>query len=233
MNFGAFDALVFGASPICGLRPERAARFTTENLEAGDSDVASLRQRLPTTAVSPSTARAVSARLAPDSLERAAINSVCSLSAIVPRRLGNRVVVIPSELPSSWPRDYPTGNVNGDGGGDRLQQTVRILTAMLRALIAVYALAALWFAAIWVSGVVDLFDPNFNEDKTLGDDFLIGQALVGFFGVLATLLASGAGLAFARSAARRWLPWVGLSTVCALPLFVFWLFVLAGPAGSS
>ncbi len=104
---------------------------------------------------------------------------------------------------------------------------------MLRTLIAVYALAALGFAAIWASGVVNLFDPNFSEDKTLSADLLIGQALVGFFGLLATLVASGSGLAFARTAARRWLPWVGFSTLCTVPLFVFWLFVLAGPAGSS
>lgn len=98
---------------------------------------------------------------------------------------------------------------------------------------AVYAVAALSFAAIWALEAVDLFDPHFNEDKTLDDDFLIGQALVAFFGVLATLVTSGAGLAIARTADRRWLSWVGLGTVCALPLFVFWLFFLAGPAGSS
>ncbi len=98
---------------------------------------------------------------------------------------------------------------------------------------AVYGVAALVVAAIWVLGVVDLFDPNFNEDRTLGDDLLISQALVGFLGVLATLVASGAGLAFARTATRQWLSWVGLSSLCAVPLFVFWLFVLAGPAGSS
>ena len=113
-----------------------------------------------------------------------------------------------------------------------VDQAARILMQMLRALMAVYAVAALWFAAIWVWGVVNLFDPNFNEDTTLGDDLLISQALVGFFGVLATVLAGGAGLAFARTAARRWLRWVAISTLCALPLFVSWI-ALAGPAGSS
>ena len=108
----------------------------------------------------------------------------------------------------------------------------RILGQMLRALMALYALAALWFAGIWVLEVVDLFDPNFNEDRALGDELLIGQALVGCLGVLFTLVASGSGLAFARTTARRWLTWVGLITLCALPLLVFWLFFLAGPAGS-
>ena len=102
---------------------------------------------------------------------------------------------------------------------------------MLRALMAVYAPAALWFAAIWVSEAVELFDPNFNTEKDLGDDLLISQALLAFFGVLATLLASGAGLAFARTAGRQWLRWAGISTLCAFTLFASWL-VLAAPAGS-
>lgn len=78
-----------------------------------------------------------------------------------------------------------------------------------------------------------LFDPNFNEDKTLDSGFLVGQGLVALLGVLATVVAGGAALAIARTADRRWLPWVGLGTVSALPLLVFWLFALAGPAGSS
>ena len=86
---------------------------------------------------------------------------------------------------------------------------------MLRALIAVYGLAALGFAAIWVVGVVELVDPNFNEDRTLGDYLLIAQAVVGLIGVLATLVASGAGFAFAGTATRRWLAWVGISSLCA------------------
>lgn len=102
---------------------------------------------------------------------------------------------------------------------------------MLRVLVAVYALAALSFAPIWVLEAVELFDPNFNTARDLGDDLLISQALLAFFGVLATLLASGAGLAFARTAARRWLRWVGISTFCAFTLFASWL-VLAAPAGS-
>ncbi len=98
---------------------------------------------------------------------------------------------------------------------------------------AVYAVAALVLAAIWVFGVVDLFDPDFNEDRTLSDDFLIGQAAVGLLDAVAASVAGGAGLAFAGTATRRWLAWVGWGSVVAVPLFVFWLFVLAGPAGSS
>ena len=97
----------------------------------------------------------------------------------------------------------------------------------------VYAVAALVLAAIWVFGVADLFDPNFNEDRTLSDEFLIGQGAVGVLGVVAASIAGGAGLAFAGTATRRWLAWVGWGSVVAVPLFVFWLFVLAGPAGSS
>jgi len=31
VNLGAFDALIFTGCPVCGLRPVRAPRFTTEN----------------------------------------------------------------------------------------------------------------------------------------------------------------------------------------------------------
>lgn len=98
---------------------------------------------------------------------------------------------------------------------------------------AVYALAALGFAAVWGVEIVNLFDPDFNEDRTLGDEFLTAQAIVGFFGVLLTVIAGGAGLAFATTAVRRWLVLVALSTACAFPLLAFWLFFLAGPAGSG
>ena len=104
---------------------------------------------------------------------------------------------------------------------------------MLRALMAVYAAAALVLAAIWVFGVVDLFDPNFNEDRTLSDDFLIGQA------------ASDSSVSLRRpSRAARASPSPvqrpagGLhgSDGAASSRYLassLWVFVLAGPAGSS
>ncbi len=98
---------------------------------------------------------------------------------------------------------------------------------------SIYAVAAPGFAAIWVFEVVEVFEPNFNEDRTLSNELLIGQAVVGVLGVVATAVAGGAGLAFAGTATRRWLAWAGLGSVVALPLLVVWLFVLAGPAGSS
>ncbi len=102
---------------------------------------------------------------------------------------------------------------------------------MLRALMAVYAVAGLWFAAIWVLEAVELFDPNFNDARDLDDELLIAQALLAFLGALATLAISSTGLAFARSADRRWLARVGLSTLCGLTLLASWI-ALAGPAGS-
>ncbi len=102
-----------------------------------------------------------------------------------------------------------------------------------RVLSGLYALAALGFAAIWVHEIVAIFDPDFNEDRTLDRGEVVGQALVGFLGVSCVLVASGSALAYATTTARRWLTRMSGATLCAVLLFAFWVFAFALPAVSS
>ncbi len=84
MNFGALDALIFIGRPVCGLRPVRAARLTTENfpnpVNATSSPFFSV---FWTVVTSESIARAESARLSPLSLAIASIS--CVLFVCSPR----------------------------------------------------------------------------------------------------------------------------------------------------
>lgn len=104
---------------------------------------------------------------------------------------------------------------------------------LLRAAIGALSVGALLFGAEWVTEIVEVLQPDFNEDKAIGNDVLIAQAVVGFLGVAATWFAGASGLAYAGTAARSWLARGGVAVLVAVPLLAVWLFALALPAASS
>lgn len=88
VNLGALDALIFNGWPVCGLRPVRAPRLTTENFPNPVTATSSPFFKVFWTVLTKdSIARAESARLSPLSFAIASISSVlfiCSPSLAKP-----------------------------------------------------------------------------------------------------------------------------------------------------
>ncbi len=84
---------------------------------------------------------------------------------------------------------------------------------------------ALALAVFWIYGVAVVLDPDFNPRGDPEAEVVVGQAIVGAFGVPAALLAGGSALACARTGSGRWLRWVVVGTLCALPLFALWYYL--------
>jgi len=103
---------------------------------------------------------------------------------------------------------------------------------ILRGFFALLAIAALVVAVLWTTGLI----------YALGEDFK-GPALVGYerrsivilavVGIGALFLAGGSGLAYARTAARRWIPLVVAAALCAIPILVVWIDLVEVFSGSS
>ncbi len=87
---------------------------------------------------------------------------------------------------------------------------------------------ALLLAVYWIYGVVAVLDPDFNPRGGAEPDVVVGQAVVGAFGVPAALLAGGSALAYVKTGSGRWLHRVVVGTVCAVPLFCLWYYLLLG-----
>ena len=122
------------------------------------------------------------------------------------------------------------------GGGepptfDRPSKSV--LRVVLRVVLGIVGLAAIAFSAAWASGVDEAFQPGFNDrgGPTAGDRLRI--AVLGFLGILSTLVAALSALAYARTAARKWATRAVLSGLSAAALFVVWfdIWEYAGGVG--
>src|SRR4051812_15130656 len=107
-NFGALLALIFTVSPVCGLRPVRALRLTTENLPKPVIAISSPFLRVfSTVEMSDSTALRASVLLRPLSLATASTSSVLFMRLLLDRRQTERRSL---EQP---PYDVPCRNAVG------------------------------------------------------------------------------------------------------------------------
>ncbi len=84
---------------------------------------------------------------------------------------------------------------------------------------AVGLLALVWGAA-WSYELTQAFEPDFNPKSTPSSDELRPLTIVGCLGVLASLLAGGCALAFAKTANRAWAAGVAVAVACGVLLFV-------------
>lgn len=96
---------------------------------------------------------------------------------------------------------------------------------VLRVLLLVFGVAAIAFSARWAYGVVEAFQPDFNDHGAPPAGYRRRIAILGFFGVVASLLAGGSALAYSRTPGRRWITGVVLGGLGAAGLFVVWIDV--------
>jgi len=80
---------------------------------------------------------------------------------------------------------------------------------------------------------VEVFQPDFNSHGAPPTGYPRNLAILGFFGVLASLLAAGSAFTYAKSAGRNWLSGVVVGSLYAVGLFVVWvdLWEYAGGVG--
>jgi hypothetical protein len=85
--------------------------------------------------------------------------------------------------------------------------------SVLRVVLGIVGIAAVAISAEWARGVVEAFQPGFNEHGTplAGDRLRI--AVLGFLGILSALVAALSALAYARTAARKWVTRAVLSSL--------------------
>lgn len=90
---------------------------------------------------------------------------------------------------------------------------------------------ALGLGTLWAYGLVEALDrSDAQQEFVTQQKFVTWQAIVGCVGVAALLLAACCAFAHANTGHHRWLSWVALSALSALPLFGGWIFlgILAG-----
>ena len=96
---------------------------------------------------------------------------------------------------------------------------------VLRILLGVIGLAAIAVSVEWAQGVFDAFQPDFNEHGAPPAGYRLRIAVMGFLGILSALVAAGSALAYARTAARKWITYLVLGSLSATILFVIWIDV--------
>jgi hypothetical protein len=95
--------------------------------------------------------------------------------------------------------------------------------SVLRVVLGIVGIAAIVFSAEWASAVVEAFQPGFNEHGTPTAGARLRIAVLGFLGILSALVAALSALAYARTAARKWVTRAVLSSLSAAILFVVWI----------
>ena len=87
--------------------------------------------------------------------------------------------------------------------------------SVLRVLLGIVGIAAIGFSAEWASGVVEAFQPDFNEHGEPPAGYRWRIAVLGFLGILATLVAAFCAFAYVRTTVRKWITPVVLGTLSA------------------
>jgi hypothetical protein len=103
---------------------------------------------------------------------------------------------------------------------------------MLRVLLAVSGVIALGLGVLWALGTGHALGSDFNTQRQVSKRELAGLVVLGLAGVLATLVAGIAGLAYAKTEAVSWLRPAAAGALLALPLGLAWI-ALALIASSS
>ncbi len=92
----------------------------------------------------------------------------------------------------------------------------------LRVCLAVFGVAALAFAVLWTYAVLDALQPDFNP-KGVSLDSKRKIGLLGYFGVVASLIAAGSAFAYAKTAVRTWIIGVVVGCLSAAGIFLIWV----------
>ncbi len=94
---------------------------------------------------------------------------------------------------------------------------------ILRSFLAGMAAGALVFAALWTYELVDALAADYDPNPGLAGYERRSLTILGALGIGALVVAGGSGLAYARTAAKRWIAPVIAGSVCAIPVFVVWI----------
>jgi len=71
--------------------------------------------------------------------------------------------------------------------------------------------------------VLEAFQPDFNEHGAVPGERKRHIAILGSFGIAASLCAAGSAFAYSRRPAWHWIWGVVLGALCAAGLFVWWI----------
>jgi len=85
------------------------------------------------------------------------------------------------------------------------------------------AAAALVVAALWVYALMDALAANYDPNPRLAGYERRALTILGGLGIGALVVVGGSGLAYARTAAKRWVAPVIAGSVCAIPVFIVWI----------
>ena len=110
---------------------------------------------------------------------------------------------------------------------------LRLDIIWLRVLLGVVGLLALAWGAAWASELPQAFRPDFNPKSTPSSHELRPLTILGCLGVLASLLAGGSALAYAKSANGVWAAGAALAVACGVPLFIVFYDVWQLAGGCS
>jgi hypothetical protein len=98
-------------------------------------------------------------------------------------------------------------------------------SVVFRVLLGAGGVVAAVLGILWVVGIVSVLDPNFNTRRQVSSTELAGLAILGVAGVLATLVAAGSGVAYAKTQAASWLRPTAAAALLALPIGLAWITV--------
>ena len=103
----------------------------------------------------------------------------------------------------------------------------------LRVVVGVVGLIALVWGAAWAYEITQAFRSDFNPKSTPSSHELRPLTIIGCLGVLASLVAGGGGLAYAKTANGVWAAGVAVAVACGVPLFVVFYDVWQLAGGCS